>query len=102
MQIAKHTGWTVDQIYEFDFSTINKMAIWAYNQEVVERENYFAVMQWHLGIQNKKSADTARKNLKKALKKENYSPKKDQTEAWNNLFRAYAPSAFDKFYNSLK
>jgi hypothetical protein len=102
MQIAKQTGWTIDYINEFDIKEINKLATWAYNQEIVERENIFTVMQWHLGIQHKKSRSGAKKNLKKALKRQLYNPKKDKTKEWNNMFRAYAPKAFDKFINSLK
>jgi hypothetical protein len=102
MQIAKHTGWTLDEIYKYDVKEIRKMSIWAYNQEIVDRENHFAVMQWHLGIRNKKSSGQSKKNLKKALKRKQYNPEKDKTDEWNNLFRQFNPNGFDKFINSLK
>jgi hypothetical protein len=103
MQIVKQTGWTLDYICNtFDIKEIYKMSIWAFNQEIVERENTFAIMQWHLGIQHKKSSKTAKKNLKKAITRKSYNPEKDKTADWNNLFRAYNPKGFDKFINSLK
>jgi hypothetical protein len=102
LQIVKYTGWSLDQIYEHDIKTISFLAKWAYNQEIIERENLFAIMQWHLGAQHKKSAKTSKKNLKKALKKQSYNPPKDKTEDWNKFFRSANPKAFDKFYNSLK
>jgi hypothetical protein len=102
MQIAKHTGWSIEYIHSFNIKEINKMATWAFNQEIVERENLFSVIQWHVGIQHKKSANRSKQNIKKALKKQNYNPKEDKTKAWIDFFRTYSGKAFDKFFNSLK
>jgi hypothetical protein len=102
MQIVKHTGWTLDEVYSYDIKDIHKLTIWAYNQEIAERENLFAVMQWHLGIQNKKSASKSKKNLQKALKKNLYNPEKDKTDEWTNIFKQHNSKAFDNFINSLK
>lgn len=102
MQIVKHTGWTLDEVYSYNIKDIHKLTIWAYNQEIAERENLFTVMQWHLGIQNKKSASKSKKNLQKALKKNFYNPEKDKTDEWTDIFKRHNPQAFDKFLNSLK
>ena len=102
MQIAKWTGWTLDEIYRYDIKEINKLVVWAYNQEVAERENLFSVMQWHLGVQHKRSAYKAKSNITKNLKQKPYNGTEDKTSEWTDMFRAYAPNAFDKFIKSLK
>lgn len=102
MQIVKHTSWTVDEIYKYDIKEISKMAKWAYNQEVAERENLFIVSQWHLGSQSKKSAKKSAKHLTKALKQQSYNPAEDRTVDWVKMFKAYAPNTFDKYIKSLK
>lgn len=102
MQIVKWTGWKREYILDtFTYDEISKLSVWAYNQEVIDRENIYTVMSWHLGIQDKKSRGRAKKSLKKNLKRHNYNTV-DNTDYWMGLFRQGNPIAFDKYLKSLK
>lgn len=105
MQIVKHTGWQYEYIVNtFSLDEISKLAKWAFNQEVVERENMYTVMSWHIAIQNKKSQGRAKKSLKKNLTRVNYNDidEEELSKKWMETMRAWNPQAFDNHIQSLK
>lgn len=105
MQIVKWTGWEYNYILEtFTLDEITKLAKWAFNQEVVERENMYTVMSWHVAIQNKKSAGRAKKSLKKNLTRVNYNDvdEEEMSRKWLDTMRQWNPNAFDNHIKKLK
>jgi hypothetical protein len=105
MQIVKYTGWEYKYIINtFSLDEISKLAKWAFNQEVVERENLYAIMSWHVAIQNKKSAGRAKKVLKKNLTRSQYNDvdEQDMSRSWMEAMRQWNPNAFDNHLKNLQ
>lgn len=104
MQIVKWTKWEYDYIINtFSLDEINKLTKWAFNQEIIERENIYSVMSWHIGIQHKKSQGRVKKSLKKNLTRLNYN-EADQEEVsrqWFDMMRSWNPKAFDNHIKNL-
>jgi len=105
MQIVKWTGWDYNYVQDtFTLDELSKLAKWAFNQEIVERENMYAVMSWHLAIQHKKSAGRAKKSLKKNLTRAPYNDIDEQelSNKWMEAMRGWNPRAFDNHIKTLK
>ena len=105
MQIVKWTGWKIDYITDnFTLDEITKLAKWAFNQEVVERENMYSIMSWHLAIQDKRSRGRAKKSLKKNMTRVNYNDVDEEeiSKKWISTMSSWAPKAFDNHIKNLK
>lgn len=103
MQIVKWTGWTQEYIEDKSLDEVTKLAKWAYNQEVAERENIYSVMQWHLGSQDKKARGRVQKNLKNSMKKLLYNDKDPEqtSKEMINMLRGMNPQGFDKYIEKI-
>ncbi len=103
MQLVKWTGWTLDYIYNnFTIDELNKLIIWAYNQEKQQARNIYSVVSWFAGIQHRKTYSKAQKNLKKALEPIPFSGSgPSASQDWLKFLAALNPQLFDKMMSEI-